>query len=77
MAGFEHAKGNAGLHAEIADTAHHFDHGIKGRTIAHASPCGPHAETIRPGGLGTRRHFQNHTGVHQLFPAQLDLAVVG
>ena len=64
----ELAEGHADFHAKLGHFAHGFDHGFKFRVaIAHALPCGSHAEArgaIRPGALGHRKYL---CGAHEGF----------
>ena len=77
LMGLEHAEGDAGLHADGVDSAHHLDHGVELGAVAHLAPCRAHAEARGAGrlGLGRRRH---HLGrVHDLVAGQLHLGMVG
>jgi len=77
LIGPEHAQGDAGLHADGGDAAHHFQHGVELGAVPNLAPGRAHTKARSPRRLGLGGGGNHRGRFHDPVPGQPDLGMVG
>ena len=76
LRGVQHAERDAGLHAERAHAAHHVEHGVEFRAVAHIAPGGAHAEAVGAGLLARAPRPPAPPRLHHMHAVEMHFLVM-